>query len=51
MQKSWRDEKHQRENRRVPNRGDENRREISKARRLLVIVMFRRCHNQRSLRA
>src|SRR5208337_85531 len=36
MQKARRDEEHHREQRRVPERGDEDRREISDSRRLLV---------------
>jgi hypothetical protein len=45
MQKSRRDKKHEREYRRMPDRGNENRREVSESRRLLVIVMVRRCHD------
>src|SRR5208283_3248115 len=51
QKKARRDEEHNREQRRVAKRGDENRREISDSRRLLVSVTVRRCHTQRSLRA
>ena len=41
MQKSRRDKKHERENRDVPECGDENRREVSESRRILIAIMIR----------
>ena len=41
MQKSRCDKKHERENRHVSEAGDENRREVSESRRVLIAIMVR----------